>query len=202
MTESFAVSTRSRKAEPVTPVMPNRPLGSLLIGVCGSSAAVSTDELVHEALTYADDVTVVATPTAAALFLPALQVPLYTDKDWIDAPLHVTLLQTADTLVVAPATATTLAKAAAGIADTLVSALICVYGPGVYFQPCMNARMWSSPAVRRAVDTLRGDGHYVLEPAPVASRASRVVGSGMGEIPGTVMAAVTEHVRGRSAAAL
>lgn len=205
MTRSLVVTTGPGKAEqkPVTtPVRPDRPLGSLLIGVCGSSAAESTDDLVREALAYADDVTVVATPTAAALFLPELPVPLYTDKDWIDAPLHVTLLQTADTLVVAPATATTLAKAAAGITDTLVTALVCVHGPGVYFQPCMNARMWSSPAVRRAVDILRGDGHHVLEPGPVASRASRVVGSGVGEIPGTVMTAVAEHVRGRSMDAL
>jgi phosphopantothenoylcysteine synthetase/decarboxylase len=175
--------------------MTGTPLGSLLIGVCGSSAAVSTDRLVHEAFQYADDVTVVATPTAAALFLPEISVPLYTDKDWADTPLHVTLLQKADTLVVAPATATTLAKAAAGIADTLVTALICVHGPGVYFQPCMNVRMWANPAIRRAVDTLRGDGHHVLDPAPVASRSSRIVGSGVGEIPGAVMATVAAHAR-------
>ncbi|SFB40019.1 phosphopantothenoylcysteine decarboxylase / phosphopantothenate--cysteine ligase [Amycolatopsis marina] len=176
-------------------IMTAMPLGSLLIGVCGSSAAESTGELAEEALRYANDITVVATRTAAALFVSDLPVPLYTDADWIDKPLHVTLLQQADTLVIAPATATTLAKAAAGIADTLVTALICAHGPGVYFQPCMNARMWTSPAVRRAVDTLRGDGHHVLEPGPVASRASRTVGSGVGEIPGNVLATVAEHKR-------
>jgi hypothetical protein len=192
-----SINALPEKAEqaPATPIMTSTPLGSLLIGVCGSSAAESTGRLVQEALRYADDVTVVATRTAAALFLPELPVPLYTDEDWIDKPLHVTLLQKADTLVVAPATATTLAKAAAGIADTLVTALVCTHGPGVYFQPCMNARMWASPAVRRAVDTLRGDGHHVLDPRPVASRSSRTVGSGVGEIPGTVMATVAGHVR-------
>jgi phosphopantothenoylcysteine decarboxylase len=169
------------------------PLGSVLIGVCGSSAAVDTDGLVHEALRYATDVTVVATRTAAAQFLPELSVPLYTDEDWVDDPLHVTLLEKADTFVVAPATATTLAKAAVGIADTLVTALICAHGPGIYFQPCMNARMWGNPAIRRAVDTLRADGHYVLEPGPMTSRSSRVLGSGVGEIPGTVMDVVAEH---------
>lgn len=163
------------------------PLGSVLIGVCGSSAAVSTDRLVLDALRYADDVTVAASRTAATRFLPKLSVPLYTDDDWVDDPLHVTLLDKADTFVVAPATATTLAKAAVGIADTLVTALISVHGPGIYFQPCMNVRMWTNPAIRRAVDTLRGDGHHILEPAPMTSRSSPVLGSGVGEIPGTVI---------------
>ncbi|MBY8870766.1 hypothetical protein K7640_02775 [Micromonospora sp. PLK6-60] len=178
------------------------PLGSVLIGVCGSSAAVSTGRLVEEALRYADDVTVVATRTAAARFLPELSVPVYTDEDWLDDPLHVTLLERADTFVVAPATATTLAKAAVGIADTLVTALISVHGPGVYFQPCMNARMWANPAIRRAVATLRADGYHVLEPGPMTSRSSPVRGSGVGEIPGAVMDLVAEHASlagGRSA---
>jgi hypothetical protein len=196
MTRSFsnALPEMAEQA-PATPGTASRPLGSLVIGVGGSSAAESTGELVQDALRYADDVTVVATRTAAERFVSELPVPLYTDEDWTDRPLHVTLLQRADTLVVAPATATTLAKAAAGIADTLVTALVCVHGPGVYFQPCMNARMWTSPAVRRSVETLCGDGHHILTPGPVASRASRVVGTGVGEIPGTVMATVAEHVR-------
>jgi phosphopantothenoylcysteine decarboxylase/phosphopantothenate--cysteine ligase len=59
----------------------------------------------------------------------------------------------------------------------------------------MNVRMWANPAIRRAVDTLRGDGHHVLDPAPVASRSSRIVGSGVGEIPGAVMATVAAHAR-------
>ena len=198
MTTRSSINALPENAAPATPITASRPLGSLVIGVCGSSAAESTLRLVQEALRYAEDVTVVATPTAAALFVSELPVPLYTDEDWIDEPLHVTLLQKADTFVVAPATATTLAKAAAGIADTLVTALVCVHGPGVYFQPCMNARMWTSPAVRRAVDTLRGDGHYVLDPHPVASRASRTVGTGVGEIPGTVMTTVAEHARAGS----
>ncbi|MEV0899212.1 flavoprotein [Actinoplanes sp. NPDC049802] len=170
------------------------PLGSLVLCVCGSSAAVSTGRLVEQAQRYADDVTVAATRTAAALFVPELPIRVYTDDDWTSEPLHVTLLQRAHTLVVAPATATTLAKAAAGIADTLVTALILTHGPGVYFQPCMNVRMWTSPAVRRAVETLRADGHHVLTPAPGTSRASRTPGSGVGEIPGDVVPTVVAHV--------
>ena len=177
--------------------MADAPLGSLVIGVCGSSAAVSTAELVADALAYADEVVVVATPTAARLFVGELPVPLYTDDDWSESPLHVTLLERADTLLIAPATATTLAKASTGVCDTLVSALICAHGPGVYFQPCMNARMWDSPAVRRTVRVLGADGHHVLEPAPNRSRASREVGSGVGHIPGNVIATVAGLVPGQ-----
>lgn len=176
-------------------VMTGASMGSLLIGVCGSSAAESTGELIDEAFGYTDKVTVVATPTAAALFLSEIQVPVYTDAGWVDSPLHVTLLNETDTFVVAPATATTLAKSAAGMADTLVTALVLAHGPGVYFQPCMNVRMWTSPAIRRAVETLRSDGHQVLEPNPMTSRASRIMGSGVGEIPGTVLVSIAEHKR-------
>src|SRR4051812_45173727 len=85
-----ALPGKAEQAPAATPIMTSAPLGSLLIGVCGSSAADSTGDLVQEALRYADDVTVVAPPTAAALFLPELPVPLYTDEDWFDEPLHVT----------------------------------------------------------------------------------------------------------------
>lgn len=71
--------------------MSAKPLGRLLLGVCGSAAATATDQLVHAAFGYADQVTVIATPTAARLFLPSLDVPIFTDADWVGEPLHVTL---------------------------------------------------------------------------------------------------------------
>jgi phosphopantothenoylcysteine synthetase/decarboxylase len=173
--------------------MSAKPLGRLLLGVCGSSAATAADQLVYAASGHADQVTVIATPTAARLFLPPLDVRVFTDADWADEPLHVDLATASDVLLIAPATATTIAKAAAGIADTLLSAVILTHGPGVYFAPCMNAAMWTSPALVRAVAALRSDGHHVLEPDPVASLTSEVVGSGVGEIPGDVLATVTIH---------
>lgn len=59
--------------------MTGRPLGQLLLGVCGSAAATATDQLVHAASGYADQVTVIATLTAARLFLPPLDVGVFTD---------------------------------------------------------------------------------------------------------------------------
>jgi phosphopantothenoylcysteine synthetase/decarboxylase len=173
--------------------MSAKPLGRLLLGVCGSSAATATDQLVHAAHGYADHVTVIATPTAARLFLPPLDVPVFTDTDWTHEPLHVTLPAAADVLIVAPATATTIAKAAAGFADTLLTAAILTHGPGAYFHPCMNAAMWNNPTIIRNVTTLRKAGHHVIEPAPVASLTSEAIGTGVGEIPGDILPSVTIH---------
>lgn len=177
-------------------------LRHILLGVCGSSAATAADALVEDAHVHARQISVVATPTAVARFLPPLTVPVYTDADWTDEPLHVTLLRDVDLFMVAPATATTMAKAAAGIADTLLTALILTNGPGVTFHPCMSRRMWDSPAVARAVATLRGDGHYIPQPVPVASLTSDTVGSAVGAVPGTVLAQAVAHAKAVGSRAL
>jgi phosphopantothenoylcysteine synthetase/decarboxylase len=168
--------------------MIRKPFRHLLLGISGSSAATAADRLLKDAAAHADRITVVATPNASR-FLPLLPPPLYTDRHWAASsdPLHVTLLDGVDAFVVAPATATTLARAAAGLADTLLCALILTHGPGVVFQPAMNSRMWNSPATRRAVDTLTADGHHVLPPAPTASLTSDQPNA-VGVIPGTVLA--------------
>ncbi|WSY43262.1 hypothetical protein OG948_33640 [Embleya sp. NBC_00888] len=66
--------------------MTGKPFHRLPLGICGSSAANAADLLVEDALRYADTVSVVATPTAVALFLPALRVPVHTDDDWKGTP--------------------------------------------------------------------------------------------------------------------
>ncbi|MEV7617069.1 flavoprotein [Streptomyces sp. NPDC089799] len=170
--------------------------GHLLLGVCGSSAATATADLVADATRYARKVTVVATATAAELFLPELPVPVFTDTHWRsnpEDPLHIRLLAETDWFIVAPATATTLARAAAGIADTLLTALILAHGPGVYFQPSMNQRMWNSPATRRTIEVLTADGHHILEGAPTPTLTSDNPTGGIGAIPGTVLPAAAAH---------
>ncbi|MGW2989857.1 flavoprotein [Streptomyces goshikiensis] len=166
----------------------------LLLGISGSSSAAA--ELVADASRYARKVTVVATATAAELFLPDLPVTVYTDTHWRsnpENPLHIRLLDETDWFIVAPATATTLARAAAGLADTLLAALIRAHGPGVYFQPPMNHQMWSSPATRRTIELLTADGHHVLHSAPTPTLTSDNPTGGVGAIPGTVLATAAAH---------
>ena len=61
----------------------------------------------------------------------------------------------------------------------------------------MNRRMWDNPATIRNVATLREAGHHVLEPTPGASLTSDTIGTGIGEIPGGVLAGVAAHARFR-----
>jgi phosphopantothenoylcysteine decarboxylase/phosphopantothenate--cysteine ligase len=67
-------------------------------------------------------------------------------------------------LVIAPATADFLAKAAHGLADDLLSTLyLCFTGP-VLVAPAMNSEMWQKAAVQRNVEQLRADGVYFVDP--------------------------------------
>lgn len=76
---------------------------------------------------------------------------------------HIMLGQEVDLVVVAPATANMLAKAACGIADDLVSTVLLAATAPVLFAPCMNTAMWEHPATRRNVETLaaRPGIHFV-----------------------------------------
>ncbi|MFJ4673905.1 flavoprotein [Kitasatospora purpeofusca] len=160
--------------------MPGKPLDGVLLGVCGSSMATIAAELVAALRTeFTDRVEVVVTP-AGRRFLPRLDVPVHRDRHWRRRPLHVTLADRAELVVVAPATANTLVKASAGLADNLLLATLLGSGrPAVLF-PAMNVRMWCHPAVRRAVDQLRADGHLVAEPIGATAASSDRYGDAVG----------------------
>jgi phosphopantothenoylcysteine decarboxylase/phosphopantothenate--cysteine ligase len=95
---------------------------------------------------------------------------------------HIRLPEWADLLVVAPASANIIAKAAHGIADDLVSTLLCATGTGVHgacpvvYVPAMNSRMWTHAATQGNLNLLRSWGAYVIEP-----EAGRLACSDYGE---------------------
>lgn len=68
-------------------------------------------------------------------------------------------------MLIVPATANILGKAAHGIADDLLSATILGCPRPIIFAPAMNPVMWEKPAVQRNLETLRQDGHVVLRPS-------------------------------------
>ncbi|NLD84298.1 MAG: bifunctional phosphopantothenoylcysteine decarboxylase/phosphopantothenate--cysteine ligase CoaBC, partial [Actinomycetales bacterium] len=78
---------------------------------------------------------------------------------------HVALGQKADLVVIAPATADLLARAATGRADDLLTSTLLTARCPVLLAPAMHTEMWEHPATRRNVDTLRGDGVHVMPPA-------------------------------------
>lgn len=77
---------------------------------------------------------------------------------------HTTLGRWAELVIVAPATAATLARVANGLSEDLVSALLLATKAPVLFAPAMHTEMWEHPATERNLDILRGDGHHFVGP--------------------------------------
>jgi len=156
----------------------------LLVGVCGSIGLF--DHLFWLAgLGLAREVRVIVTPAATAIVKPQVvrrlvDCTLWTDPweeiEGVRVP-HADLPRWADVFVVMPATANTIASAAHGRADNLLTLAILSSTSPVGFVPCMSADMWQAPATRRNVGTLRGDGHEVLDPGAGAGFAVSVSGA-------------------------
>ncbi|PKH41459.1 phosphopantothenoylcysteine decarboxylase / phosphopantothenate--cysteine ligase [Nocardioides alpinus] len=143
----------------------------VVLGVSGGIAAYKACELLRRFTESGHDVTVV--PTAAALEFVGAPTwaalsgkPVSTDV-WSDvhAVPHVRIGQQADVVVVAPATADLLAKAANGLADDLLTNTLLTAHCPVVFAPAMHTEMWEHPATQANVATLRQRGAIVIEPA-------------------------------------
>ncbi len=158
----------------------------IVLGVSGGIAAYKAASLLRLFTESGDHVTVV--PTASALKFvgaPTWEAlsgrPVSTDVfDNVDSVQHVRIGQQADLIVVAPATANILAKAAHGLADDLLSTTLLASRAPVVFAPAMHTEMWENAATQANVQTLRERGYVVLDPA-----VGRLTGvdSGPGRLP-------------------
>ncbi|SFP39799.1 Phosphopantothenate-cysteine ligase [Geodermatophilus dictyosporus] len=161
-------------------------MSRIVLGVAGGVAAYKAALLLRALTEAGHDVRVVPTPGAlnfvgAATFEALSGNPVTTDV-WSDVPevAHVRIGQSADLVVVAPATADLLARAAAGRADDLLTATLLTAHCPVVFVPAMHTEMWLHPATQDNVATLRRRGSIVLPPA-----VGRLTGpdSGPGRLP-------------------
>jgi phosphopantothenoylcysteine decarboxylase/phosphopantothenate--cysteine ligase len=178
----------------------------IVLGVSGGVAAYKAALLLRSFTEAGHDVRVVPTPGAlhfvgAATFEALSGNPVTTDV-WADVPevAHVRIGQQADLVVVAPATADLLARAAAGRADDLLTATLLTAHCPVVFAPAMHTEMWRHPATQDNVATLRRRGAIVLPPA-----VGRLTGpdSGPGRLPEPAdIAALATVVLDRGAGAL
>jgi phosphopantothenoylcysteine decarboxylase / phosphopantothenate---cysteine ligase len=158
----------------------------IIVGVAGGIAAYKACSLVRQLSEAGHDVRVVPTESAlrfvgAATFEALSGHPVHTGVfEDVPAVPHVRLGQEADLVVVAPATADLLARAAAGRADDLLTATLLTARCPVLFAPAMHTEMWQHPATSENVATLRRRGAVVLEPA-----SGRLTGSdsGAGRLP-------------------
>jgi phosphopantothenoylcysteine decarboxylase / phosphopantothenate---cysteine ligase len=153
----------------------------VVVGVAGGVAAYKACSLIRKFSESGHRVRVI--PTAAALefvgkatFEALSGNPVHTDvfSDVHEVP-HVRLGQNADLLVVAPATADLLARAAQGRADDLLTATLLTARCPVLFAPAMHTEMWQHPATVDNVAALRRHGAVVLEPA-----SGRLTGADVG----------------------
>src|SRR6266498_1530529 len=154
----------------------------VVLGVCGGIAAYKACELLRLFTESGHGVRVV--PTAAALQFvgaptwAALSGRPVATEVWDDANEvpHVRIGRAAELVVVAPATADILAKAAHGIADDLLTNTLLTATCPVIFAPAMHTEMWENPATRANVALLRSRGFVVIEPA-----VGRLTGADMGK---------------------
>ncbi|MGZ4642821.1 MAG: bifunctional phosphopantothenoylcysteine decarboxylase/phosphopantothenate--cysteine ligase CoaBC [Blastococcus sp.] len=181
-------------------------MSRIVLGVSGGVAAYKAALLLRLFTEAGHDVRVVPTPGAlhfvgAATFEALSGNPVTTDV-WSDVPqvAHVRIGQEADLVVIAPATADLLARAAAGRADDLLTATLLTASCPVVFAPAMHTEMWLHPATQDNVATLRRRGAIVLPPA-----VGRLTGpdSGPGRLPEPAdIAALASVVLTSGAAAL
>lgn len=145
----------------------------VLVGITGSVAAYKAALLVRLLTDRGAEVeaamTVPATRFIGAATVQALTgsppvTDMFAGDGSPDGMDHIAAVRRADIMVIAPASASSIARLACGLADDPVSALACAATCPVMVAPAMNREMWASPAVARNVAALRADGRLVVEP--------------------------------------
>lgn len=173
----------------------------IVVGVSGGIAAYKTAALVSQLVQGGLGVTVVLTAAAerfvgAATFAALSGRPVAREIfDEAHYPLgaHITLAERAELLVVAPASADFLAKAALGLADDLLSTLYLAFSGRVLLAPAMNTAMWEKAAVQRNVAQLRSDGVEFVEPGS-GWLSCRQVGAGRMAEPDVIARRIFERL--------
>ncbi len=145
----------------------------IVLGVCGSIASYKAADIASKLTQAGADVDVVLTDSAQKFVAPltfrALTGrPVFTDMYDPQSPLaeeHVALARAASAMLIAPASATTLARLAHGMADNMVALTALATTAPVLVAPAMDAQMWAHAATQANVALLRGRGVIFVGPA-------------------------------------
>jgi len=177
---------------------------NIALGVCGGIAAYKAVEVLR-GLQRAGCVVRVAMTKRACEFVQPLTFRALSGSHVVvddyapdnpDPIAHITFSQTADLLIVAPATANIIAKFANGVADDFLSSTyLACYAP-VLIAPAMNTTMWEHPATQRNLERLRADGVHIMQP-DAGEMACGTIGPGRLSEPERIVAAALEILKGR-----
>ncbi len=170
---------------------------SVVLGVSGSIAAFKAADLVSKLVQAGAAVDVVLTEAAQQFVTPftfrsLTGRPVYTNMfqpATAAGEEHVSLARRADLIVVAPASATTLARFAYGLADDMLSLTVLATKAPVLVAPAMDSQMWEAGATQANVATLRGRGFIFVGPES-GRLASGHTGAGRMSEPAKILGAV------------
>lgn len=177
----------------------------IVVGVCGGIAAYKTASLVRLLIKAGAEVQVIMTPSAREFITPLTLStlsgnPVITEfftantGEWHS---HVKLGLWADAMVVAPATASTIAKMATGVADNMLVTSYLSCRAQVFVAPAMDLDMMAHPTTLRNLDTLRRDGCIIIEPA-AGELASHLIGRGRMEEPENIFQRLSDYFAAES----
>jgi len=167
---------------------------NVVVGITGGIAAYKAVAVVRALVLAGHDVHVVATdaalkfvgkPTLEAISRNTVHTDLY---EGVAEVRHVAIGQAADLIVIAPATANSIAKLAAGIADDLLGNTVLASTAPVVIAPAMHTEMWQNPATVANVALLRSRGVHVVGPA-VGQLTGKDSGAGRMSEPDDIVAA-------------
>ncbi|WP_188511122.1 bifunctional phosphopantothenoylcysteine decarboxylase/phosphopantothenate--cysteine ligase CoaBC [Conyzicola nivalis] len=167
---------------------------NVVVGITGGIAAYKAVSVVRALVLAGHDVHVVATdaalkfvgkPTLEAISRNTVHTDLY---EGVAEVRHVAIGQAADLIVIAPATANSIAKLAAGIADDLLGNTVLASTAPVVIAPAMHTEMWQNPATVANVALLRSRGVHVVGPA-VGQLTGKDSGPGRLSEPDDIVAA-------------
>lgn len=177
----------------------------VLLGISGGIAAYKTPDLVRRLRERGFRVRVALTESARAFVSPLALEVVSGRRVWGDDYLeargrgeeeHVVAADWADLLLVAPATAHLLARAALGLADDFLSTTILAFPGPLFLAPAMHSEMWANPALRSHVETLEERGAAFLGPEE-GPLASGEVGTGRMMEPRAIAEALAASAEGR-----
>jgi phosphopantothenoylcysteine decarboxylase / phosphopantothenate---cysteine ligase len=169
----------------------------IIVGICGGIASYKAIDLVSKLQQAGALVDVIMTESAEEFIRPLTFSAISHRRVYANlwepsgeaAELHIKLAEEADLLVVAPATANTIAKLAHGLADNMLAAVALTTRAPIVLAPAMHAQMYTHPATQANLTVLRERGAFIVEPE-VGRLASGEIGIGRFPETATLLGAI------------